>query len=253
MASRIFNLKQSLEREIKEVYAAIIAGTPASAVLDLTADITLTSRTQSAARNGDTVETVVNAAAANPTDTVLVSFTGTVDAVVITVTPNDGTNNGATPVDLTTANLVELINTGAVAGKTVTLTDASSLRADLSAAGGDATALANGGEGDGVEATFSGGIDASLGEGLGVRSVALNSQGEYSVVLDDAYSSLRSLRAVLQSSSATDLRVQIKSEAVANSSSKAIVIMCLAGTSPVNPPNGSKILMKLELKNTNFF
>src|SRR5690606_2126704 len=57
----------------------------------------------------------------------------------------------------TTAELVELINTGAVVGKTVTVTDASALRALQTATGGGAAALANSGEGDGEIATFTGG------------------------------------------------------------------------------------------------
>jgi hypothetical protein len=88
---------------------------------------------------------------------VLVAFTGTPAAIVCTVTPNDGTNNGATPVTVTTANLRELINTGAITGKTATITDAQSLRILQTATGGDTTALADGGEGDGIAATFSGG------------------------------------------------------------------------------------------------
>lgn len=128
-----------------------------TATLNLTADVVLTSNTEGPTRNGDTVTTQVNALAPNPSDTVLVDFTGTVDAVTITITPNDGTNNAATPVNLTTAELVELINTGLVTGKTITLTDSGSLRADLSATGGDATNFANGGEGDGITGTFAGG------------------------------------------------------------------------------------------------
>lgn len=112
------------------------------------------------ARNGDTVTLEVEAPAANPTDTILADFTGTADAIIVTITPNDGTNNGATPVDLTTAELVELINTGAVVGKTVAVTDLSSLRALQTAAGGDATDLADAGEGDGEVATFANGADA---------------------------------------------------------------------------------------------
>lgn len=131
----------------------------ATAVLDITADITLTSVGDGKSRNGNTFTLEVAAAADNPTDTILAEFTGTAGAIVLTITPNDGTNNGATPVDLTTAELVELINTGAVVGKTVTVTDASALRALQTAAGGDATALADAGEGDGVVGTFSGGED----------------------------------------------------------------------------------------------
>lgn len=139
------------------------AGTAATATLDLTADITLTSVALGSARNTTTFTLEVEAAAANPTDTILADFTGTAAAIVLTITPNDGTNNGATPVDLTTAELAELINTGAVAGKTVTVTDASSLRALQTAAGGDATALADAGEGDGEVATFAGGTGAAAG------------------------------------------------------------------------------------------
>lgn len=133
----------------------------AEAVLNLTADITLESAAAGAGRNDSTFEIVVNAAAANDTDEVLVTFTGTAEAIVCTVTPNDGTNNGATPVALTTAQLAEVINTGDVAGYsgTIVLTDASSLRELQTATGGGATDLAAAGEGDGVSATFEGGTD----------------------------------------------------------------------------------------------
>lgn len=144
------------------VNLATDGGTEATGTLNLTTDIILTASTVGTARNTDTFETIVNAAAANPTDTVLVDFAGTADAITCTVTPNNGTNNGATPVPLTTAELVELINTGAVAGKTITLTDVSGYRILQTATGGDATDLTNGGEGDNVVATFSGGTNYNL-------------------------------------------------------------------------------------------
>ena len=138
-------------------YGVTPAAVAATATLDLTTDVVLTSVLKGSNRNTKTLTLEVEAAAANPTDTILVSFTGTADAIVVTVTPNDGTNNGATPVDLTTEDLVELINDGTVTGKTVTLTDASSLRTLQTATGGDTTDLADSGEGDGEVATFSGG------------------------------------------------------------------------------------------------
>lgn len=142
----------------KEVsYGVTPAAVAATGLLNLTNDITLTSVKKGAGRNTKTFTIQVLAAAPNPTDTILAAFTGSESAIVVTITPNDGTNNGATPVDLTTANLVELINTGAVTGKTVTVTDASSLRALQTASGGGAQNLADGGEGDGVAATFTGG------------------------------------------------------------------------------------------------
>ncbi len=131
----------------------------ATANLNLTADITLTSVSQGAARNANTFTIQVLPAAANPTDTILASFTGTAAAIVCTITPNDGTHNTLTPVDLTTAQLRELITTGAVSGKTVTITDVSSFRILQTATGGGATVLVDSGEGDGIVGTFSGGLN----------------------------------------------------------------------------------------------
>jgi hypothetical protein len=163
----------------------------ATGVLNLTADITLTSVAVGAARNTTTFTIQVLAAAANPTDTVLVAFTGTAAAIVCTVTPNDGTNNAATPVDLTTAELRELITTGAVVGKTITLTDASSLRALQTATGGGATALADGGEGDGVAATFADGVTSAVAlvEGKYRATVAVsdNTPGVYTFTFTDLF------------------------------------------------------------------
>ncbi len=154
------------------------AAVAATASLTTTAPITLTSVATGTARNTQTFTTQVLAAAANPTDTILVSFTGTAAAIVCTVTPNDGTNNSATPVDLTTAQLRELITTGAVAGKTVTITDVSSFRILQTATGGGAQNLADGGEGDGVVGTFSGGanFNNAISTGNAVKS-AINADG----------------------------------------------------------------------------
>ena len=138
-------------------YGVCPAAVAASGTLNLNVDAVLTSVKKGATRNTSTFTLQVLAPAANPTSTVLVAFTGSASAIVCTVTPNDGTHNGATPVTVTGANLVELINTGAITGKTATITDASSLRALQTATGGDTTPLADGGEGDGVIATFSGG------------------------------------------------------------------------------------------------
>ena len=140
--------------------ASVTPAVAATATLNLTSDITLTSVATGAARNTNTFTVQVLAAAANPTDTILADFTGTAAAIVLTITPNDGTNNTLTPVDLTTAEMAELINSGVVVGKTVTVTDGSSLRALQTAVGGDATVLADAGEGDGVVGTFTGGANA---------------------------------------------------------------------------------------------
>lgn len=164
MANDLPEIADDLQDAIDAAQDDIDNYTPAvaaEATLDLTADITLTSVAEGAARNTNTFTLEVEAAAANDDDEILVDFSGTSAAIVCTVTPNDGTNNSATPVDLTSAELVELINSGAVSGKNVVLTDSSSLRELQTAAGGDATELADSGEGDGEVATFSGGADAS--------------------------------------------------------------------------------------------
>jgi hypothetical protein len=119
--------------------------------------IVLTSVARGTARNTETFTLQVAAAAANPTDTVLVAFSGTAAAITCTVTPNDGTNNSATPVAVTSAELVELINTGAITGKTATITDASNFRILQTATGGGAVVLADAGEGDGLTGTFASG------------------------------------------------------------------------------------------------
>ncbi len=138
------------------------ANTAATASLATTTPIVLTSVAKGSARNTKTFKTVVNAAAANPGATVLVAFTGTSSAIVCTVTPNDGTNNAATPVTVTTANLVQLINTGLITGKSPTITDASSFRILQTATGGDTTVMAASGEGDNVTGTFSGGVNVPV-------------------------------------------------------------------------------------------
>lgn len=145
----------------------------ASATIDITTDIVLTSTVQGEARNKKTFQLVTNAVAANPTDTVLAVFSGTADAVVLTLTPNDGTNNNANgnaAVNITSAQVAELINTGAVAGLNVTLTDDDRLRRLQTASGGDpAQNMVNGGGNAGGTATFLGAPEAEFhvaGEGV---------------------------------------------------------------------------------------
>lgn len=150
-----------------------LTGILSTCVLNLTADITLSSADYSPRLNGTVVTTQILAAAANPTDTVLIAVTKVDNDVTITVTPNDGTNNGATPVGLTTAQLVLAINgntTAAYDGINCTITDASSILPLFTASGGDATALADSGEGDGVAAAFNGGQSSNGGILSGVST-----------------------------------------------------------------------------------
>ena len=120
----------------------------ATAALATTASITLTSTIKGDSRNNKTFELQILDPAANAGEAVLVAFTGTRDAIVCTITPDDA------PTTLTSAQLAELINTGAVAGKDVTITAGDHLRTLQTASGGGAQDLAKDGEGDNKTATF---------------------------------------------------------------------------------------------------
>lgn len=248
MADRTYNPMQNLEQEVKELYyKGTISYVAATATADLTNDIIFTSVAKGPSRNTTTFTIQVAAAAANPTNTVLAVFTGTSAAIVCTITPNNGTNNSATPVNLTTANLVELINSGSVTGKTVTVTDSSSLRALQTASGGGAQNLADGGEGDGVVATFSGGsLSVSKDSGYGFQSVSWSATGTFDVILEDKYYALKSAKGLFYSSSAADIRYQLKSQSI---TSKLLSFLSLTGSSATNPPDGSSFMLKIDVKN----
>lgn len=251
MANRNFNRKQALEKEVKELFAEItpaVVTVAATATLNLSTDIILTSVATGAARNTTTFELVVEAPAANPTDEVLVAFTGTAAAIVCTVTPNDGTNNAATPVDLDEDELVELINTGAVVGKTITLTDASSRRVLQTATGGQADALT---AADDQSVSFLGGVTAvasSFVSAVGCASISRDDVGEYTLTLSDKYYALKGVSALVKHSSAVDIRMQLKSEDV--DGAKTIVFLLLTGATPTDLSASAKLMLKLELKNS---
>lgn len=252
MASRMFNAQQALEREVKEVFAKVTFGTPTAptATINTTEPIILTHALKGSYLSGRTVTIQVAAAADNPTDTVLADVTGTASAIVVTITPNDGTNNSATPVPLTTEELAELLDSGSVVGKTVTVTDTGSLLAQIaSAAGGDSTDLADSGEGDGEVATWSGGEDdLSESSVLGIASIARNEAGDFTLTLDDKWPSLKAMKAIHLATSAADLNVQMHSETV--STDKQIRFFTLAGATKTDPADGTLMFIKLELKNS---
>ena len=256
MANRNFDYMQSLERQIKKLNfeAAYVAAATASGTLDLTADITITSATTlSDTPNGTTITLTVNAAADNPTDTVLAEVTGSATAIAIAITPNDGTNNGATPVNVTTAQLRELIATGDIAALTVTLTDASSLLDEISATGGDATALAAGGEGDGEVATLSGGVtqDFTMTRKFGIYDITQESTGEYKIELEDKYVKFNYANFMVVGSTARDFTFQVKEYDINPTTGRAyITIYVLTAGTETQLNDGDIILGEITLKNT---
>lgn len=246
---------QSLERQIKKINfeAAYVAIVAAFGSLDLTVDAVIAAVTGGTAANGNTVTLQVLAAAANPTDTVLCDVTGTSAAMVITITPNDGTNNGATPVPLTTAELVELITTGLVAGKTVTITDTGSLLDEITATGGDTTDLADGGEGDGEVATLAGGVDQdfTMTRKYGIYDITQNGAGDYRVHLEDKYYAFNFMSMIVVGATGRDFNFQVKTYEINPTSGRAYVdVLCLTGATATQLNDGDIVLGELTLKNT---
>ncbi len=121
----------------------------------LTNDITFTSNQFGTGDNGRTVAITTTAAADNTPNGPKVVFGGTRAATTITITPDSSPDT-----KITTAELVELVNSGQVVGKTVSITDDSNLRQTLSATGGGAQNLVNGtADDDATTAAFAGGVD----------------------------------------------------------------------------------------------
>ncbi len=246
MAERNFNAKQALESEIKDLYAKFESAAPVAASVVLIFAYTITATDVGAERNGDTFELVVNAPAANPADTVLLTLTGTEDAVVATVTPNDGTNNGAVAVAVTGLEFVEAMNTGAISGKNLTLLDTGSLRTKQTLANGSGSPMPPSDD----TGTLTGGVDGGVTavSTVGFAKIERTGVGEFTLTLQDAYFALRSADAIVQSATAMDVGWQLTSQAVNDSSDKTVVLQASAGASPVEIDG--EVLVKLELKNS---
>jgi hypothetical protein len=86
------------------------------------------------------------------------------------------------------------------------------------------------------------------GSSYGMASITRNSAGDYTLVLQDNYVSLKFVEAIFLSSTAQDIRVQLKSETV--STTKQINFMTLTGASATDPSSGQVLLLKIEVKNT---
>ncbi len=82
----------------------------------------------------------------------------------------------------------------------------------------------------------------------GIASITRNSAGDYSVVLQDSYASLKMVEVSQIVASAQDLHFQLVSETVA--STKIVRFVCLTGATPTDPASGSKLLIKFDVKNT---
>lgn len=88
----------------------------------------------------------------------------------------------------------------------------------------------------------------TLNSSPGIASITRNSAGNYSIVLQDSYASLKMFEVVQILSSAQDLSFQLIAESVA--STKILNFVCLTGASATDPTSGSKLLIKIDVKNT---
>lgn len=83
----------------------------------------------------------------------------------------------------------------------------------------------------------------------GITSITREGAGDYSLLLQDKYASLKFFEVIHLSSSAQDLGYQLHSETVATD--KGVRFLCLTGATPTDPASGKVLYIKLELKNTN--
>jgi hypothetical protein len=82
----------------------------------------------------------------------------------------------------------------------------------------------------------------------GVASIARSDTGDYTITLDEKYNSLLFGSAIMLESDDTDLQIQLAAEDV--SSAKTIQFICTAAATPADPPDGSTLYFKFELKNS---
>lgn len=97
--------------------------------------------------------------------------------------------------------------------------------------------------------TFGSSGAPTLTSGYGVTSITRNSAGDYTLVLDSRFYALKNFSGTFEKSTGEDIRLQMKSETV-NASSKAINFFTLTGASATDPSSGSKVYLKIEVKNT---
>jgi hypothetical protein len=83
---------------------------------------------------------------------------------------------------------------------------------------------------------------------LGITSIVRDTQGVYELTLDDKYIRLCHFHVIQLQAAAQDLTFQLESEDVA--STKKIKFQCKAAAVETDPSSGSKLLIKIELKNS---
>lgn len=88
----------------------------------------------------------------------------------------------------------------------------------------------------------------TLTRGRGIASVSRTSAGLYKITLDDKYNRLMHVDIKQVVATAEDLTFQVKAEDV--DGDKTIDIQCLAAAVATDPSDGSRLLIRIDLKNT---
>jgi hypothetical protein len=88
----------------------------------------------------------------------------------------------------------------------------------------------------------------TLDRGYGITSIERDSAGVYVLTLDDKYPRLMHMHVMMLEATAEDLTFQIESEDV--NGDKTIQFQCKAAAVETDPSSGSKLLIKIDLKNT---
>lgn len=89
----------------------------------------------------------------------------------------------------------------------------------------------------------------TLSVGYGIASITRKGAGNYRLVLEDKYYSLKWFKAIHLASSEEDLNFQIEAEDV-DGSTPYIDFFCLASAVATDPASGTSLLLKIEVKNT---
>ena len=89
----------------------------------------------------------------------------------------------------------------------------------------------------------------TLTSGLGVTSIARDSAGVYIITLDDKYTRLMAFNCMMYEATAEDITFQVEVAAVATT--KTIQFQCKAGSTETECSDGSVLLIKIDLKNSN--
>lgn len=90
----------------------------------------------------------------------------------------------------------------------------------------------------------------TLSRGLGAASISRSSTGLYVITLQDAYNRLMFADVQTLTASAEDIQAQLVSESVASAKTISFRTVKSSDATVVDPSNGARLLIKLELKNS---